>query len=87
MVASSASSAEAAAANFTRWAQTFGAERDDAAKAAQASATTLATSSASATASASSTAASSAYAAASDLTLIAKVMAPIPLASVDLGNI
>jgi hypothetical protein len=75
MVASSAASAAAAAADFTRWAETFGTEKADAAKAALASATTLATSSASAAASASSTAASSAYAAASDLTLIAKVMA------------
>ncbi|XP_062224381.1 uncharacterized protein LOC133922872 [Phragmites australis] len=72
MVASSASSAAAAVVDFTRWAETFGTEKADAAKAALGAATTLATSSASAAASASSTAAFSAYAAASDLTLVAK---------------
>ncbi|CAN6247560.1 unnamed protein product [Urochloa humidicola] len=72
MVASHASSAAAAVSDFTRWAETFGTEKADAAKAALASAATLATTSASTAASASSTAASSAYAAASDLTLIAK---------------
>ncbi|KAK3155792.1 hypothetical protein QOZ80_2AG0098710 [Eleusine coracana subsp. coracana] len=71
-ISSMVASAAAAAADFTRWVESFGAEKADAAKAALDAAATLATSSASAAASASSTAASSAYATASDLALIAK---------------